>query len=83
MTDLAGNVSYCHVHHIHETIPLDAWVVCGECGHAYRTAQDLVDSWNRREDEWVERNGAGAGDGQMTLAAADRVFSCVECGHDF
>lgn len=58
---------------IEEACPND-FRTCGECGHIYRTAGDLLDEFRKRCDEMgLAHNGI-----PVTF-----ISSCPLCGHDF
>lgn len=78
MTDISGAVSWCHHHKIHELIPMGgAYRVCGECGHVYATAADLVDAYN-----WAlgEHGLEGL---RLSVRRAETIAFCQECLGDF
>lgn len=66
---------HCHWHDRHEPVPdSGAYIVCGECGHVYVTALELLKTF---ADEAPADHEI---DGDMT--AKDIMF-CPLCLHDF
>lgn len=59
--------SRCEIHGTFEDID-DPYIVCGECGHVYRTARELEDADYVITAEWD--------------MAAD-ILICPLCTHDF
>ena len=60
----------CVIHNAHEAMPDErVYLVCGECGHVYRTAGDL-------EEAWVTEVGG-------EHRPVERIHSCPFCVHDF
>jgi len=66
---------HCYVHGAHEPVPQGgAYIVCGECGHVYHTALDLL----RDFAEQAPPGFVVSGD----TTAKDIAF-CPFCTHDF
>lgn len=78
----ACDAVHCYSHHVDEPGP--GYIVCGECGHLYRTARELrrayrraslaipdydVPRWRILWRAWTIR--------------ASSIFFCQECIHDF
>lgn len=61
----------CYIHG-HEPLPEAYFCLCGECGHVYTTAEDLIRAY---VDEEPEPKGP-------VPNAADIAF-CPYCMHDF
>lgn len=62
---------HCAVHG-HEPVPPRYHLLCGECGHVFVTAQELLDAHNVR---CLEVDAPYA-------ASADDVLVCPVCTHD-
>jgi hypothetical protein len=78
---------WCEWHHRIEVESPDTFRVCGECGHVWNTAEELLDEFNR-EGERVERQLAEMLDGGRftgDLGATDvaDVLFCPLCLHDW
>lgn len=84
---------HCHVHHVDETGP--SYIVCGECGHLYRTRGELRRAY-RREFWQVSRRWRTStpfpGDRppgllsclrRMIMIKAEEISFCQHCIHDF
>jgi hypothetical protein len=63
---------FCYVHYERESGP--GWRRCFECGHLYRTEQELVEDNYRNDTEF---------DFDAKKLSADEIFACAHCGHDF
>lgn len=66
---------HCWIHHANEAVE-DPYIVCGECGHVYVTAEDLEAAWAREvatDPNWLGK----------TIPKADEIGFCQECIHDF
>ncbi|WP_158881907.1 hypothetical protein [Amycolatopsis anabasis] len=59
--------------HGHEPLPENYYRVCGECGHVFATADELL----RREREIANEVGF------QPETDPDRVYVCPLCAHDF
>lgn len=57
--------------HGDEPIPDGAYLVCGECGHCYVTAADLIEAERRLYPDLPARTSAA------------QMWSCPLCAHDF
>lgn len=76
---------HCHSHHVDEPGP--GHIICGECGHVYRTAGELRRAYRREVvrglrfagpgDPWLRRLVKA-----LAVRARDIRF-CQECIHDF
>jgi hypothetical protein len=68
--------------HGEEPIPHDVYRLCGECGHAYTTANDLLDAYNFETDVI---NGAMSMFDSPIPHETDvgRIYSCPLCTHDW
>lgn len=64
---------HCHIHHVDE-IAGGAYRVCGECGHVYRTAEDL-------QREWAENAPPDLPD--RTVPPVEQIHFCPLCAHDW
>lgn len=82
-------IDECYIHG-EEPIPENCYLVCGECGHAYPTAEDLMAA-DRAE---VERINAALLGCQAALDIvpweplvphehAEDITYCPLCSHDF
>jgi hypothetical protein len=68
---------HCYMHHVDEP-STGAFRVCGECGHVYRTAEDLRMAWADAQD--------APGFGLSPDAAAppaEQIYACPLCAHDW
>jgi hypothetical protein len=66
--------THCHIHHLDEPGE-GAYRRCFECGHVYRSAEELQREWT-----------AGAPSdlaGRMTPPAVSQIFFCPLCSHDW
>jgi hypothetical protein len=61
----------CYIHHVEEPGP--GFLRCFECGHLYRTEQELVED-NYRTDVELDLSAE--------RLPADKIFACAHCGHD-
>lgn len=61
--------------------PGGAYLVCGECFHVYATADDLVDTFNRRGDELADLEPAQPR--SAWVLDPERINFCPICIHDF
>lgn len=61
--------------HGHEPIPKDYYRVCGECGHVFVTADELVSK------DLAMHHAVGLLDAQPR--DPERIEVCPECTHDF
>jgi hypothetical protein len=69
--------SHCAIHNVAE--PSDgAYQVCGECGHVYMTAEDLIEADLRVRQEI----GGLFGDAAPEAWLAGEIYICPECSHD-
>lgn len=72
---------HCHWHNVDE--PGTGYIICGECGHLYRTARDLRRAWRRE----VLRPGFHVPLWRRLWRAATirarKIYFCQECIHDF
>ena len=78
--------------HGHEPLELNDYRVCGECGHIYRTAQDLADAENAAIDrDRLYEDGIDAeavvlyGRAVVSLNGQGHlpILSCPLCTHDW
>jgi len=60
---------WCHSCLKLEPLPDDYYIACGECGHVYVTAEDLVNAY---VDEYPGYR-----------PKAEHIPSCAKCWHDF
>lgn len=72
----AGRSNFCYSCNRTEHIPVDFYRVCAECGHVYKTPDQLVGAWNHA----VLSMGV---DEYKTSDEADTIWFCQECCHDF
>ncbi len=74
---------HCYVHHVDELF--DAFRVCFECKHAYRTERELIDTFNA---VMTQADAEAAANGWAPLEFvpvddAEQIFFCPFCTHDF
>lgn len=62
--------THCHIHNVDED-DTDAYRVCIECGHVYKTPEHLLAAYREKAPD-------GAPDRKP-----DEIFFCQECLHDF
>lgn len=55
--------------------PSGVYLICLECGHAYVTAQDLVDAYHSESERIYVA--------PLVPLAADAIYHCPLCMHDF
>ena len=68
--------THCHSHGLDES-DVGAWRVCGECGHVYRSPEDL-----RRV--WADEVGPAYAPGPAPeVPPADEILACPLCSHDW
>lgn len=73
---------YCALHG-YEPIPPNVFRVCGECHHAYATAEDLLAADREITDELRQHN-PGYDTAEWSYAThPDQVHCCPLCCHDF
>lgn len=66
----------------HETaLEGDVYKYCLECGHIWKTAQELVEAYNREVDAINSADGTGLV--ATYVETADQVYFCPLCLHDF
>lgn len=82
-----------HCHSCHEDEPGSGYIVCGECGHLYRTAGDLRRAYRR--EYWrlyrapptdlfgMERVPMWRVVWQILTIRAKKIYFCQHCIHDF
>jgi hypothetical protein len=75
MTD----TSFCCVHHEAEPVPQDCFLICFECKHVFRTAQDLVAEHNATMAEFAGPDETWA---PVAVEQVGEIFSCPMCAHD-
>ena len=70
--------THCYWHNLDE--PGDgAYRVCGECGHVYRTAEDLREAWaDATVDAGVTRLALA-----VTAPPVEQIYACPLCAHDW
>jgi hypothetical protein len=66
-----GSATHCHWHDIDE--PGDAYRVCFECKHAFRSAAELLAEHSKHLAEF----------GQEPETDPEQVYTCPLCIHDF
>lgn len=73
-----GEWDHCYAHSVDENAA-DAYQICGECFHVFRTADELVAATAQRIAEvsvGVENPMSGPTD-------PEKIFACPHCAHDF
>lgn len=84
-TDLA----WCYHHHEYEDAAGETYRSCGECGHVYRRAIDLVNAYNREAtymaEHWAELLDGSAPPAarELTEDDTDHIGFCQYCLHDW
>lgn len=75
---------HCHWHSVDE--PGTGYILCGECGHLYRTASELRRAY-RREVMRGPRYFSGppwwCRAWRALTIRASKIYFCQECIHDF
>src|SRR6266704_254167 len=84
---------HCYVHQVDEPAPARGrvYLVCGECGHLYRTAWHLrladwrayrraTRRWARPAASWL---AYWRGWWRTVMLRPDRIYSCPHCAADF
>ena len=70
--------THCYMHNLDEP-STGAFRVCGECGHVYRTAEDLRMAWtDTAADGWAPEVPTSAG-----APPAEQIYACPLCCHDW
>lgn len=67
---------WCHTHQCSEPDQPGDYRVCGECGHVFRTREELVLEdllWQQSVDV----------DPEAQPVSAESIYSCPHCTHDF
>lgn len=89
---LIPSLGHCTIHDTLEPATLDTYRVCGECGHAYATAQDLLDAERAMLTEMrqhADHRALGYPTRDAMLAAMqpvvdpEKIYACPHCTHDF
>lgn len=81
LTKLISRSRQCFTHCKMEAIPPSgAYAICGECGHVYATAAELLYAYNNEIDSF---NSGFAVDALPYAAKADSITFCPHCLHDF
>lgn len=65
-----GNDDLCAIHG-YEPVPPNCFRICGECGHAYATAEDLL---RINHELWGD---------QFDVRAVESILDCPLCTHDW
>lgn len=66
-----------------------AYIVCGECGHRYRTARELRKAYRRmlwrvgRRSQFLDKMPLRQILVLWVKTRAKTVWTCQHCGHDF
>lgn len=80
---------WCYSHHEYEDASGEIYLMCFECKHVYRTAEDLVNAYNREAtvmaDRWAGLLVGAAPPPVRNLGPdqADLIGFCQFCLHDF
>lgn len=67
---------WCHSCLKLEPLPDEYYSVCGECGHVYVTAEELLEAENRLLFEMQVTK-------PPVVTDPEHVYTCPLCGHDF
>jgi hypothetical protein len=68
--------THCHIHHVDELYAEGAsYCACLECGHVYRSAEDLLLAYAEHYPP-EER-------GEALSREPAKIYSCPLCSHDF
>lgn len=86
---MKGDMEWCYSHHEYEDASGEIYLVCGECLHIYRSAEDLVNAYNHEAnvmaDRWAELlvGAAPPPVRNLTPEQANLIGFCQFCLHDF
>lgn len=69
--------SICHIHMKCEPLHEGDYRLCIECGHVFRTEEELVEADLEARKFWSKKD-----DDRPTLTG-NEIFSCPHCAHDF
>lgn len=72
---MAAELARCYGCGVTHTYQPDDYRVCGECGHLFRTEQDLIDATKRL---FVEMGFA-----PELVTGSGGIYSCPQCTHDW
>lgn len=72
--DPAASPDWCHSCCKLEPLPAVYHIVCGECGHVFVTAEDLVAAFKAYFEPRI---------GQVLDVKTGEIYACPKCGHDF
>lgn len=72
---------HCHSCQVDE--PGTGYILCGECGHLYRTARDLRRAYRRIVWEFWREDHHWRTLWKILTVRASRIYFCQECIHDF
>jgi len=82
----ACDADHCYIHNEDEPAESALAIVCGECGHMYPDAVELVTADARLRQE-LELTPLPVGAVSFVLTAPESVFqvipTCPTCAHDF
>lgn len=75
-------------HHGREPVPDGAYLVCGECGHCYVTADDLRREYRLMDERcmaspWYDATSELWAVDPLVVPTADEIYACPLCAHDF
>ena len=85
----ACGMAHCHVHNLDEHIGVAYFIICFECNHVYKTADELLDTFNaigrQSYQECVANEWRGWGDCLPFEDVVDpnAIHFCPLCQHDF
>jgi len=68
---------HCHIHGVDEPPPW--YLVCGECGHGYRSEGELLEDFNMQVIAALNEDGGE----RPIVADPDAIAFCAWCAHDF
>lgn len=74
------DTAWCHIHHRIEDIEKGDYRICGECGHIFRTADELVAEDLRVRLMLKAYDSEGT---EYKPVEPALIFTCPLCAHDF
>ena len=82
----ACGMAHCATHNVDEHIGSSYFVVCFECNHVYRTADELLDTFNAIGRQMYEECVANGWDCCLPFedqVDPEAIHFCPLCSHDF
>lgn len=80
--ELKDDETWCVIHNIIEAISDSYDWVCFECGHAYRSAQEIIDEDLKARQEFHDI-GYNFDDDLTPVTDIDKITFCPLCVHDW